>query len=450
MHAGAGGLEDLHHGVVDGVLVLLQPAGDVVGHDAGVVRNGEVSVLVSLGLGLQEDGQLAQGGLQLLLEGLVSGLGEERLLLQDGPDTHGLLEHDDGSSQVHAEVDHLPVNALLDVLLLLHHEHVVVEELLQLLVDEVDGDLLEAVVLEDLETSDIEHSAEVGLLEAGINESVVTLDDEPLEEPVEDGPGNTTSSSSGLLHSLTLGHPLGTDLDPGLAESLEQRIGLNTAQSGHLAREGGGVDLLQLSLVVTTLLDVDDTSGSHHTGGEHVAVELLLLRESKNVEGVLGVLQLLVVVDGGDGGLALGDVDVVVDVVGDAALGPQTTLADAVTVRLEKLVEDVVRSLHLLLLSDTRLLQQVGHDVATSQLTGGREMDTDELSETGRVVVPGGLGVTVGLQDGVGGHNLVLQGDLLLYLLGATGAGGDHGQVGDHLLGVLGLSGTGLSGDQHG
>merc|ERR1712048_912735 len=247
-------------------------------------------------MGLQEHWQLAQGSLQLLLKGLVSGLGEERLLLEDGPETHGLLKHDDSSLQVHAEVHHDPVDAFLDILLLLHHEHVMVEELLQLLVDEVDGDLLEAVVLENLETSDIEHSAEVGLLQAGVNEGVVTLLNQPLEETVKDGPGDTTSGSSSLLHSLTLGHPLGSDLDPGLAESLEQRTGLNTAQSSHLAREGGDVDLLQLSLVVTALLDVDDASSSHHTGGQHVAVELLLLRESKNVEGVLGVLQLLVVV----------------------------------------------------------------------------------------------------------------------------------------------------------
>ena len=76
-------------------------------------------------------------------------------------------------------------------------------------------------------------------------------------------------------------------------------------------------------------------------------------------------------------------------------------------------------------------------------------MDTDELSEPGGVVVPGRLGVAVGLQDWVGGHNLVLKGDLLLSLLG-TSSSGHHGQVGDHLLGVLGLSGTRLTSDQHG
>ena len=41
--------------------------------------------------------------------------------------------------------------------------HMMVEELLQLLVDKVDGDLLEAVIFKDLEASDVEHSTEVGL-----------------------------------------------------------------------------------------------------------------------------------------------------------------------------------------------------------------------------------------------------------------------------------------------
>merc|ERR1719436_1250097 len=150
------------------------------------------------------------------------------------------------------------VKSLLDVLLLLHNEHVVVEELLQLLVDKVDGDLLEAVVLENLETSNVEHSAEVGLLEGGINESVITLDDEPLEHAIKDGTGNTTSDHSGLLHSLTLGHPLGTDLDAGLAEGLEQGSSFYSAESGHLAGEGFGSNTLHLSLVITTLLDVDN------------------------------------------------------------------------------------------------------------------------------------------------------------------------------------------------
>merc|ERR1712186_313505 len=53
--AGGGGLHHLDNSVVDGILVLLEPASDVVGNDAGVVGDGEVGVLVSLGLGLEED-----------------------------------------------------------------------------------------------------------------------------------------------------------------------------------------------------------------------------------------------------------------------------------------------------------------------------------------------------------------------------------------------------------
>ena len=44
----------------------------------------------------------------------------------------------------------------------------VVEELLQLLVDKVDGDLLEAVVLKDLKTGNVEHSTEVSFLQSGV------------------------------------------------------------------------------------------------------------------------------------------------------------------------------------------------------------------------------------------------------------------------------------------
>ena len=94
---------------------------------------------------------------------------------------------------------------------------------------------------------------------------------------------------------------------------------------------------------------------------------------------------------------------------------------DDFTVGLEQLVEDVVGPLHLLLLGDTRLLEQVGDDVATGELSTGGEVDSDELSEPGGVVVPRGLGVAVGLQDGVGGHDLVLKGNLLGVLLGSYG-----------------------------
>ena len=44
----------------------------------------------------------------------------------------------------------------------------VVEELLKLLIDKVDGDLLKAVVLKDLKTSNVKHSTEVGFFHSGV------------------------------------------------------------------------------------------------------------------------------------------------------------------------------------------------------------------------------------------------------------------------------------------
>merc|ERR1719210_3023867 len=199
--------------------------------------------------------------------------------------------------------------------------NMVVEELLELLIDKVDGDLLEAVVLEDLEAGDVEDSTEVGFLQAGIDEGVVALLNQPLEETVKDGPGNATDGSSGLIAGLTLGHPLGADLDPGLAEHLDHLERVDLERASCFSRESVRTNELALSLVVTTLgLELDSTTG-HHTGGQHVAVKLLLVGESKHVEGILGVEELFIVVDGIDLGLALGHMDVIVDVVRDEALG---------------------------------------------------------------------------------------------------------------------------------
>ena len=57
-------------------------------------------------------------------------------------------------------------------------------------------------------------------------------------------------------------------------------------------------------------------------------------------------------------------------------------------------------------------------------------MNPDEFSKSGRVIVPHGLGITPGLQDGVGLDDLVLKGGLTLLPL-ARGA--DGGKVGNDL-----------------
>ena len=112
----------------------------------------------------------------------------------------------------------------------------------------------------------------------------------------------------------------------------------------------------------------------------HVAVKLLLVGESKHVEGILGVEELLIVIDGVDLGLSLGDVDVVVDVIGNEAFRAEATLDDVVSIWLEQLVEDMVGPLDLLLLSDTGLLKQVGHKFTTAESSAKFEKNETKYS----------------------------------------------------------------------
>ena len=110
-------------------------------------------------------------------------------------------------------------------------------------------------------------------------------------------PGNTTSCSSGLFAGLPLGHPLRPDLDPRLAERLDHVKGVHPEEAGDFARVGVRPRVLALRLVVPPLrLELHSTAG-HYSGCQHVAVVFLLLPKAEHVEGVLSVLQLLVVVN---------------------------------------------------------------------------------------------------------------------------------------------------------
>ena len=72
------------HGVIERILVLLEPSSQVVGHSGGVVNDGKVRIRVRSGVGLGEVGPLAeQVGVELLTERSVSGLGEQGLFLKD-------------------------------------------------------------------------------------------------------------------------------------------------------------------------------------------------------------------------------------------------------------------------------------------------------------------------------------------------------------------------------
>ena len=83
-----------------------------------------------------------------------------------------------------------------------------------------------------------ERCSSLAHLECGVDQSVVTFDDQPLEQSVKDSTGNATNGSCSLFTSLTcvgkkvesfsesafltFGHPLRPDLDPWLAERLDR------------------------------------------------------------------------------------------------------------------------------------------------------------------------------------------------------------------------------------
>jgi len=87
---------------------------------------------------------------------------------------------------------------LLDVLLLLEDKHVVVEKLLKLLVGQVDAELLKAVEVKDLETSNIETADERCRATVRL-EGCVDFGNDPLEQALVDGLGEGLARVFGLI-----------------------------------------------------------------------------------------------------------------------------------------------------------------------------------------------------------------------------------------------------------
>merc|ERR1712042_155136 len=207
----AGGGHHSDDSLVDGILVLEEPASDVVSDGTGVVVDLEVSFGLALlgGLGLAERLMLAQMLAHHLLQvGLVGGLGDDALLLQHGQDAHLLLDQLDGDDQIHTKVDESPLDALALVLFLLLNEHVVVEELLETLVGVVDKELFQDVELEDLKAGDIQDTDEIS---SGVGrvQGVVDQQDDPIDLDREE-----VSSLGHHIHTVGLGLLLATLLLP--------------------------------------------------------------------------------------------------------------------------------------------------------------------------------------------------------------------------------------------
>merc|ERR1719308_742177 len=381
----------------------------------------------------------------LLQVGLVSGLGDDALFLQHGQDAHLLLNQLNGDNQVHTEVDESPLDTLALVLFLLLNEHVVVEELLETLVGVVDQKLLQHVELENLKAGDVQDTNEI-LPGIGGVQGVVDKHDDPIEHTGEEGLASGRNGEVDLVHVLALLDEILADLQLGLHEGINEPVDLNVKQGGGL---GDKLLAIRLSLLLTTLLLPLLVTQVGDGDGTLVQTILLLLVEAEGVQGGVGGAHLLGVIHTGDGQHTLGNVEVIS---GEGLVAQQAHLPVLGVSVGHQLVEDMVISLDLQLEGDTGLLQKVGLDLGGGDLGGGAEVDTDELTETGGVVVTNGFGVTVGLKRRISLDNLLLK-RTGVRALGSLGLGGlrigaVQGVVLEHLLGVLGLSGSGLTSNE--
>lgn len=175
-------------------------------------------------------------------------------------------------------------------------------------------------------------------------------------------------------------------------------------------------------------------------GGDNVEDGvLLLLGESKGVHGDVGELEFLgIVLRAGKLVLLASFLDQVV-VVLSASQAKRVLLSNLHS--RQDLVENVEVTLTGTTVADTGLLEQVVLNAGTRNLSLLRKGDLDELSEAGRVIVLAGAGVTNGLEERIGIEETVVQ-----RTVRASGSGlrfsSGVGQILDHTLGVLGLTGT--------
>jgi hypothetical protein len=298
---------------------------------------------------------------------------------------------------------------------------VIVEKLLQPFVGVIDAQLFERVELENFETGNIQNTDEMFSSDV---QGLVNSRDDPQEESVVESSAKSVTRLRGQERGLV---------------DLYSLVTHNTERLDDGSGQLGGGDLEEFSGLV---------DGSHvNNGGRFVSLEgnvtqvqdggndtenqvSLVLSETKSGQGGEGSLEFTLFVQRFNlGGVVIRDVLVVTGV----------SQTEGVTSReaSEELVEDVEVTFAFSLVGNTRLLEQVGYNGSSGDLTRLSEGDLDEFTETRRVIVLGGLGVTKSFEKRISLDKLFLE---LTVTSISSQVTGNSSQILDDLFGVLSLT----------
>jgi hypothetical protein len=330
--------QELDNGVVQWILVLFQPVGDVVTDATGVVVKFEVDVSLTFGFGRSFTEVLVfahVSQVKFFFVSFIGGFWEHTLFFEGGQDTHWLFNKFDTSGKIHTEIDGFPVDAFFFVFFLFKNEHMVVEELLEFFVGEVDAQLFEGVETENFETGNIETTDEEGSWEFG-GKSNVTLNSNEVKQFFEDTFGQGVSGVVTLFWGLTFRDVFRTDLDSWGAQVFGHIGGVDTEQVGGFV---GSFSTVKFTLFFSLFLFEDHALEVKDSSRNLVDTIDNFVGEVQNFEGFLGGIQFITIVQVWNGNFTHTDVWISVWILHDQASFNKFWFSAR-----QNLVEDVVVS----------------------------------------------------------------------------------------------------------
>lgn len=210
-----------------------------------------------------------------------------------------------------------------------HLSRLTYEQLLKLFVAVVNAELLETVVVEDLETVDVQNTDQRTLVVFGVVLLVdcdrrVDLVDDPAEQPLVDRFGEGVSSVIRLRFGVFLPHDVPSGGDDAFAQRRSQLVFL------HLEQVGDHVDrLLVFHLEFLAVVDEIHVAQVENRPDDPPQSVLRLLGELERAQGTVDVAEVVAVVDGVHfGSFALLHEKVVLGVAGQVEF-PQEVVAGA-------------------------------------------------------------------------------------------------------------------------